>query len=108
MHKDQISCLDISPDHSKVATADSHASKPTIYIWDSNTNLKCNLFKNVFTSPISALAFSPSGDKLAAISMDNNHEIAIFDVTANSKNGGVLMIKEKLGSHIITSVKWRT
>lgn len=30
--------------------------------------------------------------------MDNNHEIGIFDVTASSKMGGVLVLKEKIGA----------
>jgi len=38
---------------------------------------------------IAALAFTPSGDKLAAVAIDANHEIALYDINAKSKTGGV-------------------
>lgn len=57
---------------------------------------------------ISALAFTPTGDKLAAVAIDTYHEIAIYDITAKSKNGGVLITMTKCGPEYIMDVSWRT
>lgn len=46
-------------------------------------------FKGNLKNGISALSFSPSGDKLAAVAIDTDHEISIFDINAKSKSGGV-------------------
>lgn len=56
---------------------------------------------------IAALAFSESGDKLAAVAVDINHEIAIFDITSKSKYGGVQILIEKSGPESIIALKWR-
>lgn len=47
------------------------------------------------------LFINKSGDKLAAVAIDNYHEIAIFDITARSQNGGVLVTKAKSGGEFV-------
>ena len=43
----------------------------------------CN-FKAPLQNGIAALAFSPSGTKLVAIAMDDNHSVAIFNLRQKS------------------------
>lgn len=105
-HTDDITCLEIHPDGVKVATGQIGA-KPLIFIWDTNTLVPLCTFKGQLTKGIVSLAFNPSGDKLAASCIDLNHEIAVFDITAKSHNGGVLLCIDKGGSDIIQQLTWR-
>jgi hypothetical protein len=58
-------------------------------------------FKGHLSYGIASLAFTPSGDKLAAVAIDTYHEIAIYDITAKSKKGGVLITMTKCGPDYI-------
>jgi hypothetical protein len=58
-------------------------------------------FKDHLSQGIASLAFSPSGDKLAAVAIDAHHEIAIYDITAKSRYGGVLITMTKCGPDYI-------
>jgi len=53
--------------------------KPYIFIWDSNTMQPIHKFKGALQKGIANLGFSPSGDKLVACAIDNDHSIAVFD-----------------------------
>ncbi|EAR94225.2 HELP domain protein (macronuclear) [Tetrahymena thermophila SB210] len=106
LHTDDITAIDVHPDSIRVATGQIGA-KPSIYVWDSNTLLPLCHFKGNLKNGISALSFSPSGDKLVAIAIDTNHELAIFDINAKSKTGGVQILLEKSGPDVITGAKWR-
>lgn len=99
--------MDVHPEGVKVATGEIGA-KPSIFIWDSVTLLPICQFKGVLTKGIATLAFSPSGDKLVAVAIDPQHQIAIFDTTAKSKLGGLLICKENGGTEHIFEVVWKT
>jgi hypothetical protein len=64
-------------------------------------------FKGQLTKGIACIAFTPSGDKLVAAAVDVNHEIGVFDITAKSKTGGVMVVKEKGGPDVILDLKWK-
>ncbi|KRX05725.1 WD40-repeat-containing domain [Pseudocohnilembus persalinus] len=105
-HTDEITALDLHPDRVKVATGQM-GKNATIFVWDTNTLHSICCFDKVLSRGVSSLAFSPSGDKLAAVAIDNYHEIAIFDITARSQNGGVLVTKAKSGGEFVQDLKWR-
>jgi microtubule-associated protein-like 6 len=53
------------------------------------------------------LAFNTSGDKLAAVGLDDSHTIAVFDTTTKSRSGGVLLYRDHIGTDIITDIRWK-
>jgi WD40 repeat protein len=76
-------------------------------VWDSNTQQPICTFKGYLTKGVIALGFSVNGDKLAAIGLDDTHQISIFDITAKSKKGGVVLMQDKVGPDVVTDIKWR-
>lgn len=77
VHNDDITCLDSF--RNLVATAEM-GNKPLIAIWDSETMETVMTFNKPLQKSISNIAFSPSGRLIAATSMSDNHEIAIYDI----------------------------
>lgn len=106
-HSDDVTAIEVHPDGVRVATAQV-GGKPSIFVWDSNTFQQLCHFKGGLKNGISSLAFSPSGDKLAAAAIDAHHEIAVFDITTKSKSGGIQILIEKTGSNYISALQWRT
>ena len=98
--------MDVNPDLLRVATGEV-GPKPYIYVWDSNTLMELCKFRGALTCGIAIINFTPNGDKLAAAAIDNNHTIAIFDITSKSKNGGVMIVADKGGMEIIFDLKWK-
>lgn len=105
-HTDEITALDLHPDRVKVATGQM-GKDALIYVWDSNTLHSVCCFSKVLTNGIASLAFTPSGDKLAAVGIDSYHEIAVFDITAKSVKGGVLITKTKSGGEYVQELRWK-
>lgn len=93
-HYDDITCLDV---YDTLVATGQVGKIPSIHIWDSST---CKS-RGVITSPlqrgISHLCFSNNGKKLAAISIDKYHSVAVFDVqkllnsTGNKYNSEILL-----------------
>lgn len=54
--------------------------KPAIVIWDANTAETKAVFQNKLEKSIGCIAISPSGRYVAASSMSDNHEIAVYDI----------------------------
>ncbi|EGR31701.1 hypothetical protein IMG5_103450 [Ichthyophthirius multifiliis] len=106
LHNNDIAAIAIHQDKIRVATGEI-GPKPSIYVWNTTTLLHQCHFKGQLAKGISALAFSPNGDKLIAADIDVDHKIAIFNINAKSKNGGVLLISEKTGPSQIFNIKWR-
>ncbi len=98
--------IDLHPEGVRVATAQLGA-KPLIFVWDSNTLVAHCVFKGYMSKGIAALAFNTSGDKLAAAAIDAQHEVAVYDVTAKSRLGGVIICKEKGGQEPIFDLRWK-
>lgn len=114
-HDDDIICLDVHPDGivmiyviivQKVATGQL-GLKPAIYVWDSNTLVPKCCFKGLFTKGICSLSFSPSGEKIAAVGLDDSHILAVYDTLTKSRTGGILIQQDLIGPEIVTDVKWK-
>ena len=54
--------------------------KPAIVVWDANTAETKVVFQNKLEHSIGCIAISPSGRYVAASSMSDNHEIAVYDI----------------------------
>lgn len=76
-HYDDITCLDVY--ESLVATGQV-GKKPAIHIWDSSSCKSRGVITSPLTRGISHVCFSGDGKKLAAISIDRYHSVAIYDV----------------------------
>ena len=59
-------------------------AKPSLVIWDSNTLETKAIFKNKIVKSIATVAISKSGQYVAATSMNDNHEIAVYNLSNNS------------------------
>ncbi|CAD8171847.1 unnamed protein product [Paramecium pentaurelia] len=105
-HTEDVVCLDVSNDQLKVATGQLGAN-PNIYIWESNTQAIICSLKGYFTKGILQLAFNDSGDKLAAIGMDDCHQLCVFDIITKSQTGGTLLVRDQIGKNIVTDIKWK-
>jgi len=78
--------------------------KPSIYVWNSTTmEVKCQ-FKAVIAKGIAALAFSPSGKRLVAAAIDDDHWVAVMDVTGT----GSVIGKVKGGKDVMISLAFNT
>ena len=100
-HIDDITAFDLHPDDETVATGEIGA-KPSIYVWNSTTlEVKCQ-FKAALLKGIAALAFSPSGNRLAAAAIDDDHWVAVLSIAG----AGEVICKVKGGRDVIISLAW--
>lgn len=82
-HIDDITAFALSPNRNLVATGEV-GRRPNIYVWDTASLMPVANFKLPLEHCIAAVAFSPSGSKLAAVAMDDDHSVAIYDINAGS------------------------
>ncbi len=85
----------------KVATGEI-GPKPSIYVWSSETMQVIHHLKGGIIKGVASLSFSPSGEKVAAACIDDNHMTAVYDL----KNAGGLAALEKGDTAIMLSVEW--
>jgi len=78
-HIDDVTAIAFSPDQQHIATGEV-GPKPTIYVWDALTMQVKHALKGKLTKGIQAIAFSPSGNVLAAVAIDDNHYVAAYNV----------------------------
>jgi tricorn protease-like protein len=57
---------------------------PSLVIWDANTLESKTVFAKKLEKNISNVAISKSGKYVAASSMNDKHEIAVYDILKNS------------------------
>lgn len=76
--------------------------KPFIFVWDSETLEVTNQWKGAILKGIAALAFSPSGKKLVAAAIDDDHYIGVFDLGSNAA------MSFKGGKDVIVDIDWAT
>ena len=107
-HSDDITAMAMSSDGKTVATGEI-GPKPLICIWDAVTMKPLHCLKGKLTKGIQGLSFSPSGNTLAAVAIDNDHHVGLFDVKTGaprgiSKNDGnrVLDIAMKSDSEFVS------
>jgi microtubule-associated protein-like 6 len=107
-HEQDILCMAISPaDGVTVATGQSTGNKshrqkpdPKIMVWNSEDCSTLAELTGAHARGIQALAFSPSGKKLASVGMDDQNSVVVWDwgagkpVGPSVKSGGspVLMV----------------
>lgn len=85
VHGDDITCLDT---WKNLVVTGEMGRRPLIAVWDSETmQVVCSTSKPLEKS-ISNVAFSPSGKFIAATSMSDNHEIAVYQLTKD----GLVMV----------------
>lgn len=82
-HNDDITCLDINQATGLVATGEM-GRYPSLIIWDSNTTQAKTIFVKKLERNISNISISKSGRYVAASSMNDKHEIAVYDIQKNS------------------------
>ena len=85
-HTDDVKCLAIHPDGRLVATGQI-GPKPTIFLWDSQTMQEIACLHGTLTKGVQRLAFSDDGSLLAATGMDEEHTLAVYDVSSAKKGG---------------------
>ncbi len=54
--------------------------KPAIVVWDAVTAETKAVFTNKLQNSIGCIAISPSGKYVAASSMNDSHDIAVYDI----------------------------
>ena len=102
LHNDDILSIAFHPNGILVATGEI-GPKPPIYLWNSSTCTKTAMFKGKLEKGIRSLAFSPSGDYLAAIDMSDTHNIGIFDLHNN-----VMIASNKTDPALVLQVAFKS
>jgi len=93
--------MDVHPNGLYVATGEI-GPKPSIYVWDTNTMQAIWHFKGGLTKGIANLAFSPSGNRLAGVAVDNDHYVAVYDTEV-----GQMLCMDKGDTAIIVDVSFK-
>ena len=101
-HKHEIVAIAFHPDGIRVATGD-HCAQPAIYVWDSTTCNQVARFQGQLEKGVRSLAFSPTGDYLAAIDMSEYHVLAIYDA-----NNSILLAISKIDRSLILNLAFKT
>ena len=82
-HSDDITAFALSKSQDLAATGEV-GRKPSILVWDPNSLTQIHKFNSPLEKGISALAFSPSGQYLLAVGMDDDHTLALYNLASNS------------------------
>lgn len=82
-HNDDITCLDVNAAKGIVATGEM-GRWPSLVIWDASTLETKTVFAKKLERNISNVSISKSGKYVAASSMNDKHEIAVYDIQKNS------------------------
>lgn len=77
IHNDDVTCLD-SKDN--ITVTGEMGKKPLIVVWDNETMEKITTFSSPLQHNIACIALSQSKKYVAASSMSDKHEIAIYDI----------------------------
>lgn len=83
-HTDDITCIDA---YDKMIATGQVGQYPTIYLWDGSDCSRAS-FKGVLRSGVNNLSFSNDGKKLAAVGMDADHTIVVYDVDKSLQSRG--------------------
>ena len=82
-HTDDIISFALSPNRDMAATGEI-GRHPNIFVWDTSSMMQIANFKAPLERGIAALAFSPSGKILAAVGMEDDHNIALYNLQVNA------------------------
>ncbi|KAG2487374.1 hypothetical protein HYH03_013944 [Edaphochlamys debaryana] len=79
-HDDDVLCLALHPLDRTTAATGQLGAQPCVLVWDS---VSCKQLARINVDPfyrgVQALAFSPDGTRLAAITTDNSHSLHVWD-----------------------------
>lgn len=81
-HSDEVTALAMHPNQQIVATADA---KSHVHLWtlDKNGNaISLLVIHAIVKQGLQQLSFSPKGEKIAVVGMDNDHTICIYDTSS--------------------------
>ena len=81
LHNDDVTCLDV---RDNIAATGEMGNKPLIAVWDTETMEKVFTISSPLQKSIATIALSPSKKYLAATSMSDKHEIAIYSLETQS------------------------
>ncbi|CAM9091761.1 unnamed protein product [Phaeothamnion confervicola] len=76
-HDDDVTCLTVSADRRFVATGEQGRTA-AVRVWDSGSGALLAALKNAHKRGVAALAFSPDGDRLASVGMDDEHTHVVW------------------------------
>jgi WD40 repeat protein len=76
-HSDDITCLDV---YNNLVLTGQHGLVPMLMVWDLNTLNLIAVWKDQLSNGIANCCFSTSGRYVAAIAMDDDHSIAVYDI----------------------------
>ena len=82
-HNDDITAFAVSRSGDLVATGEV-GRRPSILVWEPNSLTQLHKFSSPIEKGIGALAFSPSGQVLLAVGMDDDHTLALYNLGTNS------------------------
>jgi WD40 repeat protein len=83
-HNDDITCLDLNVKKNLVVTGEM-GKNPIVTVWDALTGKTIQVFSHPkLIKSIAAVAISPSGKYVAAVSMCDDHDIFVFDIPSKS------------------------
>ena len=67
------------------------------------------MFLGQLSQGICSLNFSQQlGDKLVAAAIDDQHEVAVFEINTKSSTGGSFLFKERAGTDTIVEARWKS
>lgn len=105
-HHDDVISMDYHPNANLIATGEL-GPKPSIFIHHADSfETICELKQGVIKG-VSTLSFSPSGNRLAAVCINDDHSIGIFEKSGSNKNSQWNLMKINKGDrNIITCLQW--
>lgn len=77
LHNDDITCLDV---RDNITVTAEMGKRPLIVVWDNETMEKIATFSAPLERSIACVAISPSKKYIAASSMCDTHDIAVYDI----------------------------
>jgi microtubule-associated protein-like 6 len=82
-HNDDITAFAVSRAGDLAATGEV-GRRPSIFVWEPNSMTQLHKFASPVEKGIAALSFSPSGQLLLAVGMDDDHTLALYNLATNS------------------------
>ena len=94
-HNDDIISLVMHPDKKIVATGQV-GKDPQILVWDSTNCKKLSMLKGFHERGVCSLDFSPDGNQLVSVGLDDKHSIAIWNWKRDQSLHLVWVLEQKI------------
>mmetsp|Transcript_25746 Transcript_25746/g.4327 ORF Transcript_25746/g.4327 Transcript_25746/m.4327 type:complete len:159 (+) Transcript_25746:523-999(+) len=102
-HTDDITALAISPNRDLVVTGQV-GSKPILYVWNPSNpeaNPVCRMDMGRGKRAVTAVCFSNDQTKVAAVGLDDDHTVIVFDAARGNQ-----LCSDKTGPDKVLDVAW--